>query len=80
MPEFIAEEHQATVSEGLAQCPYVAARTGFELATLRTKGSESNNEPLCPTSCEEDDRKEYCFFSSVTFLNAAFDDFLRFFC
>ena len=29
MPEFHAEAPQATVSEGLAQGPYVAARTGL---------------------------------------------------
>src|SRR6218665_2791378 len=33
-----------TASEGLAQGPYVAARAGFEPATLRTKGVESTNE------------------------------------
>ena len=35
-----AEALQATVSEGLAQCPcmYVAARAGFEPTTLRSKG------------------------------------------
>ena len=38
---------QATVSEGLAQGPYVAAR--FEPMTLQTKGYESTNEPPCPT-------------------------------
>src|SRR6218665_204151 len=43
--EFHAEAPQATVSEGLAQGPYVAARAGFEPATLRTKGDESTNEP-----------------------------------
>ena len=35
--EFHAEAPQATASEGLAQGAYVAARTGFELATLRIK-------------------------------------------
>jgi len=39
--EFHAEEPQATVSEGLAQGPYVAATAGFEPVTLRTKGDES---------------------------------------
>ena len=29
---------EATVSEGLAQGPYVVARTGFKPATLRMKG------------------------------------------
>src|SRR6218665_1821476 len=41
---------KATASEGLAQGPSVAARAGFELATLRTKGDESTNEPPHPTS------------------------------
>ena len=40
---------QATVSEGLAQGPYMAARAGFEPATLLTKGTESTNEPSRPT-------------------------------
>jgi len=31
-------------SEGLAQGPYVAARVGFEPATLRTQGTEPTNE------------------------------------
>jgi len=35
---------QATTSEGLAQGPYVAARVGFEPATLRT-GTELTTEP-----------------------------------
>src|SRR6218665_3823865 len=39
----------ATVSEGLAQGPYVAARVGFEPATLRMQGTELNTEPHCPT-------------------------------
>ena len=47
--EFHAEEPQATASEGLAQGPYVEARTGFEPATLWTKGDESTNEPQCST-------------------------------
>ena len=37
--EFHAEAPQATVSEGLAQGPYVTARTGFEPATLRLIGA-----------------------------------------
>jgi len=47
--EFHAKVPQATASEGLAQGLYVAARAGFELATLRTKGAEYTNEPSCPT-------------------------------
>ena len=42
--EFHAEAPQATASKGLAQGPYVAARTGFEPTTLRTKGDESTND------------------------------------
>ena len=43
MPEFHAEAPQATVSEELAQGPYVAAREGVEPMTLRTKGADSTN-------------------------------------
>ena len=43
--EFHAEALQATASEGLAQCLYVAARAGFEPATFQAKGVESTNEP-----------------------------------
>ena len=46
--QFYAKVPQATASEGLAQGPYVAARAGFEPATLRTKGDESTNEPRRP--------------------------------
>ena len=37
---------QATTSEGLAQGPYVAAKMGFEPATLRMQGTELTTEPL----------------------------------
>jgi len=47
--EFHAESLQAIVSEGLAHGPCVVARAWFEPTTPRTKGDESNNEPLCPT-------------------------------
>jgi len=47
--EVQAEAQQATASEGHAQGRYVAARVGFELTTLRTKGGESTNGPPCPT-------------------------------
>jgi len=43
VPEFHPEAPQATVSEGLAQGPYVAARAGVEPMTLRTKGVDSTN-------------------------------------
>ena len=46
---FRAEAPQATASEGHAQGPYMAARVGFEPATLRTKGDESTNAPPHPT-------------------------------
>jgi len=48
--EFHAKAPQAIVSEGLAQGLYVAARTGFEPTTLRTKGDKSTNETPLPTS------------------------------
>ena len=40
-----AEALQATASEGLANGSYVAARAGFEPATLRLKGVTSTNVP-----------------------------------
>ena len=43
--EFHAEAPQATVSEGLALGPYVAARAGVELMTLRMKGVDYANAP-----------------------------------
>ena len=47
---FTPKRHNcATVSEGLAQGPYVAARAGFEPTTLRTKGIDSTKAPTCPT-------------------------------
>jgi len=49
VPEVHAEAPQVTASEGLAQGRYVAARAGFQFATLRTKGVESTNEPPRPT-------------------------------
>jgi len=48
MPEFHAEAPQATVREGLAQGPYVAARAEVEPMTLRTKGVDSTNAPPTP--------------------------------
>src|SRR6218665_1218646 len=49
--EFHSEAPQATVSEGLAQSPYVAARAGLEPTTLRRKGADSTNEPPRPQCC-----------------------------
>ena len=46
-----AEVLQTTVSEGLAQGPYMAARAGFEPMTLRLKGIDSTNAPPRPTNC-----------------------------
>ena len=43
--EFHAEAPQATASEGLAQCPYVAAIAGVEPTTIRTIGAHSTNKP-----------------------------------
>jgi len=37
------------VGDELAQAPYVAARTGFKIATLRMKGDESTNDLPRPT-------------------------------
>ena len=48
VPEFHTEAPQATVSERLAQSPYVAARAGFEPMTLRTKGVDSTKAPPRP--------------------------------
>jgi len=39
----------ATVSEGLAQSPYVAARVGFIPATHRMQGIKLTTEPTRPT-------------------------------
>ena len=47
--DFHPEARQATASERLAQGPYVAARAGFEPATLRTNGVESTKVPPRPT-------------------------------
>jgi len=49
VPEFHAEAPQATVSEGLSQGPYMAARAGVEPVTLRTKGVDSIKVPPSPT-------------------------------
>ena len=44
-----AKAIQATVSEGLAQGPYLAARAGFEPTTLQSIGVVSTNAPPSPT-------------------------------
>ena len=46
--EFHTEAPQATVSEGLAQGPYMAARAGVEPMILQTKGVDSTNAPHTP--------------------------------
>src|SRR6218665_222531 len=48
VPEFHAGAPQATVSEGLAQSSYVAARGGVEQMSLQTKGVDSTNAPPTP--------------------------------
>ena len=48
VPEFHSEAPQETVSKGLAQNPYMAARAGVEPMTLRTKGVDSTNAPHAP--------------------------------
>ena len=53
VPECHTIAPQATMSEGLAQGPHVAARVGFEPATHRTKGIESTNELPCPICIED---------------------------
>ena len=45
MLEFHTEAPQATVSEGLAQGPYMAASVVVEPVTLWTKGVDSSNAP-----------------------------------
>ena len=47
--DFYSETLQATVSEGIAQGPYVAARAGFEPTTLRSKGIDSAKAPPRPS-------------------------------
>jgi len=49
VPEFHVNAPQATVSEELAQGPYVVATAGVEPVTLRTKGVDSSNAPSRPT-------------------------------
>jgi len=49
VPEYFAEALQATMSESLAQGPYVADRAGVELMTLRTKGVDSTKAPAHST-------------------------------
>ena len=51
--KFHAEAPQPNASEGLAEGPYVAARAGFEPATLRTKGVQSTNEPQRPSNIDK---------------------------
>ena len=58
------------MSEGLAQGPYVAARAGFELKTLRSKGFDSTNAPPRPTVivivlCQAESLIKICCFCSV---------------
>src|SRR6218665_3945139 len=48
VPEFHAEAPHATVSEGVAQAPFVAARAGVEPMTLLMKGIDSTKAPSRP--------------------------------
>src|SRR6218665_652993 len=52
-----AEALLATVSEGLSQDPYMAARARFEPTTFRSKGVVSTNAPPGPTM--------YCLYMYV---------------
>ena len=52
VPEFHVEAPQATVSKGLAQGSYVAARAGVEPMTLRTKCVDSIKAPPRPASVD----------------------------
>ena len=62
-----AEVLQATVSEGLAQGPYVVTRAGFEPTTLRSKVIDSTNAASCPTYYEADYVSEFnCIVKSST--------------
>ena len=60
--EFDAEAPQATANEGLAQGPYVAAKTGLKPTTFQTKGVQSTNEPPCPLP--------YLFKGAIVLLSA----------
>ena len=58
------------MSEGHTQGPYVAARAGFEPATLRMNGVESTNEPPCPANkCNV--MRLLIFWSSLSWLRPA---------
>src|SRR6218665_1056812 len=48
LSEFTCRNLQATVSEGLAQGLYMAARAGFKPMTLWSKGIDSTNAPPRP--------------------------------
>src|SRR6218665_3716175 len=48
VPEFHAEAPWGTISRGLVQGPYVAARAGVEPMTLRTKGVYFTKVPPRP--------------------------------
>jgi len=69
VPEFHAEAPQATASEGLAKGPYVAARVGVELMTLRTKGVDSANAPPTPHN--------FCHFNNFNYRLIALNYFFR---
>ena len=56
MLDLTREALHATASEGLVQGPYVAARVGFEPATLWTQGTEPTTEPPCSTKASVEAR------------------------
>ena len=60
MPEFHTEAPQATVSEGLAQGPYMAARVEVEPMTIRTKGVDSTKAPPRPYWIPVGDQELFC--------------------
>jgi len=66
VPEFHAEAPQATVSEGLAQGPYVEARAGVKPTTLRTIG----------VNLTIDVKKRLCTFFIIFKKNAFFNVFI----
>ena len=70
MPEFHAEAPQATVSEGLAQGPYVAASEGVESMTLRTKGVDSTNAQPRPQYATLLRRMKYTLFKYLHACNS----------
>src|SRR6218665_74664 len=69
-----AEALQVTVSQGLAQGPYKAARAGFEPTTLQSQGIDSTNVPPTPHDLIYDGRSlllsEMNLVSSVLYVSS----------